>query len=36
MEEYIRVKEVSPKNQTMDDLCVLNYEDEILRPFGEN
>ena len=35
MEEYIRVKELITKNQTMDDLCVLNYEDEILRPFGE-
>lgn len=35
MEEYIRVKECITENQTMDDLCVLNYEDEILRPFGE-
>ncbi|MCI5649695.1 MAG: UDP-N-acetylmuramoyl-L-alanine--D-glutamate ligase [Fusicatenibacter sp.] len=35
MEEYIRVKELITKNQTMEDLCVLNYEDEILRPFGE-
>ena len=35
MAEYIRVKECITENQTMDDLCVLNYEDEILRPFGE-
>jgi len=35
MSEYIRVKECITENQTMDDLCVLNYEDEILRPFGE-
>ena len=33
MEEYIRVKECITENQTMDDLCVLNYEDEILRPY---
>ena len=32
MEEYIRVKELITKNQT----CVLNYEDPILRAFGEN
>ncbi|MGI6118892.1 MAG: UDP-N-acetylmuramoyl-L-alanine--D-glutamate ligase [Bilifractor sp.] len=36
MEEYIRVKERIAENQTADDLCVLNYEDEILRKFGEN
>ena len=36
MEEYIRVKECITENQTMDDLCVLNYEDEILREFGKN
>lgn len=35
MEEYIRVKERITENQTMDDVCVLNYEDEILRAFGE-
>lgn len=35
MEEYIRVKERITENQTMDDVCVLNYEDEILRTFGE-
>lgn len=36
MEEYIRVKERITENQTMDDLCVLNYEDEVLRAFGES
>lgn len=35
MEEYIRVKESITKNQTPDDLCVLNYEDEVLREFGK-
>ena len=35
MEEYIRVKESITENQTMDDVCVLNYEDKILRDFGE-
>lgn len=35
MEEYIRVKELIASNQTADDYCILNYEDEVLRPFGE-
>ena len=35
MEEYIRVKELITHNQGTEDVCVLNYEDEILRPFGE-
>lgn len=35
MEEYIRVKESITKNQTSSDTCVLNYEDEVLRSFGE-
>lgn len=35
MEEYIRVKESITKNQTAEDTCVLNYEDEVLRKFGE-
>ncbi len=35
MEEYIRVKELVTKNQTERDTCVLNYEDEVLRSFGE-
>lgn len=36
MEEYIRVKELITKNQTVNDVCVLNYEDPILRQFGES
>ena len=36
MEEYIRVKELITKNQTSEDTCILNYEDPILRAFGEN
>ncbi len=35
MEEYIRVKELITENQTKDNFCVLNYEDEVLRDFGE-
>ena len=36
MEEYIRVKERICENQTKEDTCVLNYEDEVLRSFGES
>lgn len=35
MEEYIRVKESITANQTPEDWCVLNYEDRVLREFGE-
>ena len=35
MECYIETKESITKNQTADDTCVLNYEDEVLRRFGE-
>ena len=35
METYIQVKESIVKNQTEADVCVLNYEDEELRKFGE-
>ncbi len=35
MEEYIRVKELITANQTEEDVCVLNYEDPILREFGK-
>lgn len=35
MENYIRTKEEIARNQTGEDTCVLNYEDEILRAFGE-
>ena len=36
MEEYIRVKEQITKNQTGEDTCILNYEDPVLRKFGED
>lgn len=36
MEEYIRVKELITGNQTKDQVCVLNYEDKVLRTFGES
>ena len=35
IECYIETKESITKNQTADDTCVLNYEDEVLRRFGE-
>lgn len=35
MEEYIRVKELITYNQTADQVCILNYEDEVLRAFGK-
>lgn len=35
MEEYIRVKELITKNQSEDQVCVLNYEDLTLREFGK-
>lgn len=35
MAEYIRVKELITSNQGPEDVCVLNYEDEILREFGK-
>ncbi len=35
MDCYIEVKESITKNQTDDDFCVLNYDDEVLRAFGE-
>ena len=36
MENYIAVKESVTKNQTPDEVCVLNYEDIALRKFGES
>ena len=36
MENYIMAKEEIAKNQTEEDTCVLNYEDEVTRQFGEN
>lgn len=35
MECYIKTKEDITKNQTKEQVCVLNYEDEVLRAFGE-
>ena len=35
MENYIAVKESVTKNQTGEEVCVLNYEDDVLREFGE-
>lgn len=35
MENYIEAKEAIARNQSKDDYCVLNYEDEVLRKFGE-
>lgn len=35
MENYIKAKEDISKNQTEDDVCVLNYEDETTRKFGQ-
>lgn len=36
MECYIETKEDIAKKQTNADTCVLNYEDEVLRAFGES
>jgi UDP-N-acetylmuramoylalanine--D-glutamate ligase len=36
MECYSRTKEDITKNQTASEVCVLNYEDEELRRFGES
>lgn len=35
MEAYIKAKMNIAVNQTRDDVCVLNYEEETLRKFGE-
>ena len=35
MENYAAAKEAVAKNQTKEDLCVLNYENEYTRNFGE-
>ena len=34
MECYIRAKEDITMNQTQEEVCVLNYEDEVLREFA--
>ena len=36
MECYIKTKEDITRNQTKDQVCVLNCEDEVLRSFGES
>ena len=36
MDCYIETKERITENQTKDQVCVLNYEDPVLREFGEN
>lgn len=35
MEAYVEAKKNIAKNQTEEDICVLNYEDERTREFGE-
>ena len=35
MECYIETKESITKKQTANQVCVLNYEDDVLRAFGE-
>lgn len=36
MENYIEVKERIASNQTKDDSIILNYDDKVLREFGES
>ena len=36
MENYIRIKECITLNQTEDDSVVLNYDDPVLREFGQD
>jgi UDP-N-acetylmuramoylalanine--D-glutamate ligase len=35
MECYIKVKESITLNQTKEDVCILNYEDPVLKEFGK-
>lgn len=35
MENYIKVKESITSNQSEEDTCVLNYDDVVLREFGQ-
>lgn len=35
MENYIAMKENVAKNQTMSEVCILNYEDDVLREMGK-
>lgn len=36
MECYVETKQMIARNQTGEDVCVLNYEDEYTREFGRN
>ncbi len=36
MENYVEAKKNIARNQTNEDYCILNYEDERTRKFGEN
>lgn len=36
MENYIAAKESITKNQDVRDICILNYEDDVLREFGRH
>lgn len=36
MESYIEIKEGIASNQTEEDICILNYDDEELREFGQS
>ncbi len=36
MENYVKAKKNIAKNQEVSDYCILNYEDERTREFGEN
>ena len=36
MEAYVNAKKNIAKNQTEEDYCILNYEDERTREFGEH
>ena len=35
MENYVAAKEAVTRNQTKDDLCILNYENAYTKAFGE-
>ena len=35
MEKYIQAKEAITRNQGLTDYCVLNYDDPVLREFGQ-